>query len=246
MRASLQPNGVRSGPDGLARPCRGPSRASLPAPPRPRRRPPVARRRCRGRQQEALPQPDALGAQPLELLLGLDALGDDRDAHAPGEAGDGADQVLVLRAPTDPAHELLVDLQVADGEPVERGERGVSLAEVVEGHTQAHVAGAFEDAGGGLHVGDGAALGDLHTSSSGGRRVSSSTRARSSRAPDRRGLGREVDADVELVAGARATGELPRRVLERPAVEQPDEAGVLGQRDELPRAERRAAGAASA
>src|SRR5512132_2447083 len=78
-------------------------------------------------------------AQPLELLHGLDALGDRLQAHPVPELDDGPRQRAVGRAARDGVDEALVDLQRVDRELLEVAQRRVAGAEVVDRDRQPEV-----------------------------------------------------------------------------------------------------------
>ena len=87
-------------------------------------------------EQIALRLHAALGAQDLELLLGLDAFGGGDHAEARAEAHHGADDgdAIVLLAQF--ADEGAVDLDLVEGEAAQIAERRIAGAEIV--HADAH------------------------------------------------------------------------------------------------------------
>src|SRR5690606_21515368 len=126
----------------------------------------VARRRDvlarRGpREQVALAETHPLLDQPGALALRLDALGHERDPDALGEELDRPQQVLVLQRGADAAREAGVELEERDRQAVERGQRGVATAEVVEGDAHPRLAQAPQDARARLEVVQRRALRDL-------------------------------------------------------------------------------------
>src|SRR6187549_1182351 len=89
-------------------------------------------------EQESLRQAATHVAKDLELLTGLDALGDDRDVEAARHGNDGADDGVVGRIGGDVAHETPVDLQRVDAPALQVRQARVASTEIVDGdfHTQ--------------------------------------------------------------------------------------------------------------
>ncbi len=100
-------------------------------------------------------------AQERELLHGLDAFGDHLHAEAVAHLDDGAHQRRVVAVGGGVAHEGLVDLQRADRELLQRRQRGIAGAEVVDGQVQAHGRQLVEHADGALGIGHQGGFGDL-------------------------------------------------------------------------------------
>ena len=90
--------------------------------------------------QEALALVTAEVDETVELALVLDALGDDLQPEAPGQADDGGDQRRAARVRVDQRiDERLVDLEHVDGEALQMAERGVAGPEVVDGDPDAQL-----------------------------------------------------------------------------------------------------------
>ncbi|MCO5595358.1 hypothetical protein L7F22_049400 [Adiantum nelumboides] len=91
----------------------------------------------RAGEQPALERVDADAAQHVELLGGLDALGDGRAAHRARDLDDGAGEREVGRVGADAGDEGAVDLDRLRRELLEPGQRRVAGAEVVDGEADA-------------------------------------------------------------------------------------------------------------
>src|SRR6267154_1557020 len=78
----------------------------------------------------------ALLGEEAELLLGLDALGDDRHFQAVAEVDDGANDRRRLRAAAEVHDEGAVDLDLVERERLQIAQRGIAAAEIV--HRDAH------------------------------------------------------------------------------------------------------------
>src|SRR5690606_26076887 len=82
-------------------------------------------------EQVALAQVALDAAQPVQLVLGLDPLGDGLEAEGVGERQDGGHDGGVVGARPEAVDEGPVDLEHVDGEPPQVRERRVAGAEVV-------------------------------------------------------------------------------------------------------------------
>lgn len=74
------------------------------------------------------------GHQRGALFLGLDALGDDADAHVPGKVDDGPQGHGVVGVVVGAVEQALGELEVIDPIGLEVIERGVLGAEIIDGH----------------------------------------------------------------------------------------------------------------
>src|SRR5690606_22723254 len=104
--------------------CRAPRAASFPSgdAARPRHRPRLEIGGREGPGEEvALRVPAAELHELLDLLLGLDALGDDVEVEALRDGDDGLDDLVALPV-RQPGHERAIDLHGADREAVEVAE----------------------------------------------------------------------------------------------------------------------------
>jgi serine/threonine-protein kinase len=99
--------------------------------------------------------------EEIELLLRLDALGDHVEAEVLAHLDDRAHECRVLARDVRVAHEGLVDLERADRELLQRRERGIAGAEVVDREVQAHRAQLFEKPDHSAGLGHEGGLGDL-------------------------------------------------------------------------------------
>ena len=98
------------------------------------------------RDVEALQRVAAEGRQLLHDGLGVDPLGDDREAQAVGEVDHGADDRLGRVIGQERLDEGLVDLDRRHGKALQVRQRGVARAEVVEGETNAEADEGLEAA----------------------------------------------------------------------------------------------------
>ncbi|MNY43724.1 hypothetical protein D3C86_1787030 [compost metagenome] len=74
-----------------------------------------------------------MGLEKRQLLLGLDAFGDDIQIEAPAQADDRADQGGIVGVIAQATNERLIDFQHIDGEPAQIAQAGISGAEVIDG-----------------------------------------------------------------------------------------------------------------
>ena len=168
---------------------------------------------------------------------GFGAFGDDLHAEVAGEAEDGLDDgeaVVVLGHTGD---EGAIDLEQIEGETMQVAERGEAGAEVVDAEADAKRFELGEDADGVFGVGHADALGDLETEGVG---IDAGVVEDLLDLLDEVGSSElpcgEIDADRErlrarelLVPAVHGAAGL----AEDPGVEEEDEAGVLGDADEL-------------
>jgi hypothetical protein len=91
----------------------------------------------RSAQVVALGQVAAEGLELGELGWPFDAFGDDLEAEAASELKEGGEEVALVGLDVEGVDEGAVDLQDAEGEAGQVGQRGVADAEVVEGELDA-------------------------------------------------------------------------------------------------------------
>ena len=84
------------------------------------------------REEKALTHLALQGLNHLELIGGLDPLGDDLDAQRGSQRDDGADDLGLILALAQSAEEGAVDLDAVDGEASQIAEARVARAEVIE------------------------------------------------------------------------------------------------------------------
>ena len=118
-------------------------------------------RRQRAADEEALRVVAAEVAQAVPRGRRLDALGDDGQAEALGERDGRLDDRGVAVVLVHVEDEVLVDLQLVDGQVLEARERRVAGAEVVDREPDAELAQPREHAHRALRVGHDGVLGDL-------------------------------------------------------------------------------------
>src|SRR4051812_8310659 len=199
------------------------------------------------REEVALGAVAAEVAQRLELVVGLDALGDRPEAEAGGDVDDGAHDRRVVRLLAETVDERAVDLDRVDRHALQARQRRVAGAEVVEQDADAERAERLERRAGRGDVLEQHALGDLEAEAAG---LEAAARERALHLGEELRAGelaaRDVDGDAE-VGGVREAlapgGDLGGRLLEHPLAERCDEAGLLGQADELGRCDDAVAGA---
>ena len=179
-------------------------------------------------------------AQPLELLLGLDAL---RDHQQPQRLRHGQhrrdDRVVLRPAPPDAGDERAVDLEGVDRESLEPVQRRGARPEVVEVQLDADRGELVEDRGRGVHGAHEDRLGDLQGQQVRRRHhagaLEDGGHARGEPGQDELHTG-DVDRDAD-VGRDRALGaplhQLPARLLHDELAERDDQPGALGHGDEL-------------
>ena len=187
-----------------------------------------------------------LDAELLEqhpLTLGLDALGHDVQAHRQRHRDDRPDDLGVVRVVLEPGHERAVDLHLGHGEPAQVGQRRVAGAEVVdrEGQPERRAAGAAAS----RRTSSSAISADSvisRTSRLGGQAVARSSSASTWSTSERVAqlAGRDVDRDPQVGRPCRPAGRASaaawrQRLGEHPRADLDDEAGLLGDRDEVQR-----------
>jgi hypothetical protein len=91
-------------------------------------------------------------AQEFQLLAGFDAFGNDLEIEALAHVDDGAHDGGIVRVHGDVAHERLVDFQSADGKLLQRRQRRIAGAEVVDGQMQAHGVELVQKSDGALRI----------------------------------------------------------------------------------------------
>src|SRR3954469_19712271 len=202
--------------------------------------------RHRRGEQVALGAVAAEPAERVELAGGLDALGDRLEPQAARDVDDRADDRRVVLLLAQPVDERAVDLDRVDRHALQARQGRVAGAEVVEQDADAELAQALERRARRGDVLEEDALGDLEAEAAG---LEAAARERPLHLAEELGPGelaaRHVDGDAE-VGGVREAlapgGDLGGRLLEHPAAERRDEAGLLGQADELGRADDAVAG----
>src|SRR6195952_6118775 len=120
----------------------------------------VMRDRLRTSDQIAL-NPAPCVCQKSPLLLGLDALGNDRQAERPTESQGGVDDGGCLEAGADLRGEALVDLDLVEWKGLQIGQRRIAGPEIVHGEADAEILDPAQDGKGALEILEQHALGDL-------------------------------------------------------------------------------------
>ena len=192
-------------------------------------------RRQRAAEQVALDRVAPPAAQEAGLGLGFDAFGEDRQveaaAHDDGGRGDGR----IDRVVDDVAHEGLVDLDLVEGKARQVGERRVAGAEIVERQLDAECLQLAAHGDGFGDIVDEGALGDFQFERR-GRQA-----ALGQRGGDLGGqvglaelAGRQVHGDMQRQQAEIEPGlGLPAGGAQHPVADLDDQAGFLGDRDEL-------------
>ena len=121
----------------------------------------------------------AEAAQPQQLALGLDALGDHPQAEAVAEIDDRAHDHLVVQVVLEVLDEGLVDLQPLHRQPLDVGQRRVAGAEIVDRQADAQLVEVAQALDRGLAVLDDRVLGQLQVERRRGRASSRPAPARS-------------------------------------------------------------------
>ena len=85
-----------------------------------------------------------VGAQQIELGIGLDAFGNHVDAEAVGQGNGRNGNRRVVGVTPDVGDEGAVDFQVVDREKLEIGKRGIARAKIVDCQGDAHFLESFE------------------------------------------------------------------------------------------------------
>src|SRR5215208_4020329 len=187
----------------------------------------------------------ALGVVAAELVElgqlagGLDALGDDGQAEGVAEADDGGDHGVVGWVEVEAGHERAVDLERRQRQVLEGGQGRVAGAEVVDRDVDAEGGQALEGGGGRGRVGGEGPLGDLEAEPVG---VGPGVGQGAGDQVDQVGLGELAWRQVDVHGrgeGAGAVGPPAGRLAaalgEDPGAEGDDQAGLLGEGDELGR-----------
>ena len=150
----------------------------------------------------------------LVLVFGLDAFGDDRQLDVVREIDDAAHDREVARVAPERRDEAAVDLDDGDRKVLHVRERRVAGAEVVDGERDAEVVQRLEPALLAARVDRHPALGELEREPD-LPRVDALGREQPGDLVDEvlfgELAGREVDAQVEVVAAARGRGSSARR-----------------------------------
>jgi hypothetical protein len=178
-----------------------------------------------------------VAAEPREIvqrLLALDAFGDDGEAEVVAEVDRRADDHGVVLVAFHLHHERLVDLEHVDREPFQVAERRVAAAEIVDRERDAQLAEPVEHRAGAQRIREDRALRDLELE------VSRLDPCLAEQAGDLLGevevehvAAREIDGHRELEALLAPGAALAQPRLEHVERERPDQAGVLGERDEV-------------
>ena len=164
----------------------------------------------------------------------LDALGDDLEAEAVGEIDRRSHDDLVRGSRAQVAHEGLVDLELVDRQGLELGEGGVTGSEIVDRDADAECSDAFEDGRRLLRISHHGALRHLELQASRrGARSHEDLGEAIGKIVLRRIVGREVHAHDEIEAALGPSRHARRRFFERPGGDAADQAGLLGDLDEL-------------
>ena len=205
--------------------------------------------RHRPAEEVALPERASFPAEPADLGLGLDALGDDLQAQASAEAEDGLDDRGGTRVGEHAAHKAEVELEGADRQALELHERGRPGAEIVEHELDAEAADGLDL--GGCPLGampEQGTLRDLQRKLA--RRQPGLVQHHADQgretAPAKLGAGhvdrQRAGTEAMLVPGAHRL----RRLTEHHLAQRHDQVGALGDGDELACRDHRAVGAAPA
>ena len=180
-----------------------------------------------------------LGAQPVELRFGLDALGHRLDAQHP------AHRDHQPRQRTDPVaacDEGAVDLQRADRAALQIGEVGVAGAEVVDRQPEAHVGELVQRPVGGLVLAEHHRLGDLQLDLL---RVAAGVAHDARDGVDQAWIAelarRQVHRDAQPPSQRLPQHLLARGLLQHHRADRADQAGLLAQADEHIRRDQAAA-----
>ena len=177
---------------------------------------------------EALELGAALGAQPVALLGGLDAFGRDLHAEQPAEAHDPLDDAEGVLLAAERAGERARDLDLV--ELLQVAQAGIAGAEVVDRDPDAQSLELVEDRAGDLGVAQQRALGDLELEAFG---LEAGLGERLADLVDQLAMeelrGRQVDRHADPGPGGCARAGL----VQHPGAERHDQAGLLGDRQEL-------------
>src|SRR5436190_2395596 len=187
---------------------------------------------------EALTRVAAERRHPLQRLGRLQTLGDDGAAEVVAELDRRAHYRDVALIGLDPRGERAVDLDLADRQLTQAAERRVPGAEVVQRQHDAEVVEAPQHGGGAHGVGHDRAFGDLELEMV--RRhagVEQDARDFVGEVGIQQAALGDVDRDREVVAGGLPRVDLLQRRPQDEARQRLDEAGLLGERDELARRE---------
>ena len=193
--------------------------------------------RLRLAEQEPLHDAAAEAVQDLHLAQVFHAFGDHAQTERAGQGDDGRDHRGALRRHAEVAHEAAVDLQLADGQGRQIGQRRVAGAEVVDRDLDADLVEPVQRRDHVLQVLHQARLGDLELDRVMRHAVG---RDRVVDVLDEVGAleepARQVDGDrigeAEVVL---PDASLARRLADRPFRERNDEPGLFGERNEVAR-----------
>ena len=181
-------------------------------------------------EEESLRQIAAQRAQGVRLRGGLNALRCSAQAEGMGERDDGRQQRTGLRIAGQAGHERAVDLDLGDGQPLQRAQRRGAGPEVVEGEAHAERGQPAQGRRTGFQIVTHRALDDLEKDH----------RGVDAGAPERAGDGLD-----EVRMGGLARRQVDRRdqagpaqgvtagLLEHPGADRDDQPGLLGRGDEV-------------
>ena len=189
-------------------------------------------------EQEALQLVAAPLAQELRLLQCLDAFGNHAELQALSHREDRGRERRVVRIGGDVADEGAVDLDALDREAAQGRKRGVSGSEVVESQSDAHVVELGQRLDRGLLVREDRALGQLQLELARGESLLFQD-ARHQLWPGSlpQLVRRNVDGDPDrFEALGLPAADLRTRAAQHPLADAQDQARILGDRDELVRA----------
>ena len=201
------------------------------------------RRRQRAAEQEPLRHVAFQGGEHVEHLGRLDALGDDLEPEMAREVDGRAHDRRVGRVVGHADDEGAVDLDLVQGQALEVGQGRVTGAEVVQRQSHAQLAQPLEHVAGAARIAHHGVLGDLALQQAAGNLPALQDvgdRLGQRRVDDVRGG--EIDRDRQLVARPPPRGALAHRGVEHPARDVGDEAGALGEPEELVRSQEPAFG----
>src|SRR3954451_860669 len=194
-------------------------------------------------EEEALDDRAALPGQELAMLLGLHALRAGLYAEPAAEVEDGADDGALALARRQLVDEGPVDLELVEGEALEVAERGIAGPEVVHGEPDAERPQAGEDRRRLFRVADQHALGDLELEPG---RLDAVLGQGLAHRLDQAVLAELDRGEVDRDAKARPADQVAAGLADHPGADRDDEAGLLGDRDDLAGQDQAALGMAPA